>query len=67
MSLRYNVTHKITACSYASLPLFFSIVISNLWHKLYNSLKGISAKFYTIDDTLILEIDYDYLKIDLEW
>lgn len=67
--LDYNAEEKVTKAIYQSISKYTSVNESNMYEeiiKLYNSLKGISAKFYTIDDTLILEIDYDYLKIDLE-
>ncbi len=65
----YNDDEIVTKAIYQSIGKYTSINELNMYEeiiKIYNSISGIEASFYQVDDEIILEITYDYLKVDID-
>lgn len=67
--LDYDEEENVVKAIYQSIGKYTSVNELSMYEeiiKLYNDLDGIKAKFYTVDDSLVLEIEYNYLEMDLD-
>lgn len=67
--LDYDADELVVKAIYQSISEYTSINELTMYEeivKLYNDLKGINAKFYVADDSLVLEIEYNYLDMDID-
>lgn len=65
----YDEDELVTKVIYQSISEFSSANEESMYEEIvdmYNSLEGIEAKFYVDKDSLVLEISYDYSKMNLE-
>lgn len=65
----YDEDDNVVKAIYQSIGKYTSINELSMYEEiinLYSDLDGINAKFYTVDDSLVLEIEYNYLDMDLD-